>query len=78
MIKQHIKIGHTLPKEGIPGEVFFLLDSNQTAIYDGKQFRIIQTENIKYSVPLNCVNCGAPLTESKCDYCGTKYQIDIL
>lgn len=21
----------------------------------------------------NCVNCGAPLTGSKCQYCGTEY-----
>ena len=22
----------------------------------------------------NCVNCGAPLTGSKCQYCGTEYK----
>lgn len=68
-----IGIGHTLPVNGVPGEVFYLLDSNQTAIYDDGQFKIIQTENIKYTIPLNCHNCGAPLTGSKCEYCGTMY-----
>ncbi len=24
-------------------------------------------------MPTNCVNCGAPLTGSKCQYCGTEY-----
>jgi predicted RNA-binding protein with PUA domain len=22
----------------------------------------------------NCKNCGAPLTNGKCDYCGTEYE----
>lgn len=22
----------------------------------------------------NCINCGAPLTGSRCDYCGTEYS----
>ena len=24
----------------------------------------------------NCVNCGAPLRGTKCDYCGTEYSKD--
>lgn len=24
----------------------------------------------------NCINCGAPLNNNKCDYCGTKYTLD--
>lgn len=29
-----------------------------------------------YSIdlPKNCKNCGAPLDNSKCNYCGTEYQ----
>lgn len=23
----------------------------------------------------NCKNCGAPLTNGKCEYCGTEYEI---
>lgn len=25
-------------------------------------------------MPTNCVNCGAPLTGNKCQYCGTEYK----
>lgn len=25
-------------------------------------------------MPTNCLNCGAPLTGSKCQYCGTEYK----
>lgn len=24
----------------------------------------------------NCINCGAPLTGNKCEYCGTNYRYD--
>jgi hypothetical protein len=24
----------------------------------------------------NCINCGAPLHNEKCDYCGTEYHLD--
>lgn len=24
----------------------------------------------------NCINCGAPIHNSKCDYCGTEYNLD--
>lgn len=25
----------------------------------------------------NCINCGAPLTGNKCEYCGTNYENDL-
>lgn len=28
------------------------------------------------SLPKTCVNCGAPLTSGKCEYCGTVYVLD--
>lgn len=24
----------------------------------------------------NCINCGAPIHNNKCDYCGTEYTLD--
>ena len=24
----------------------------------------------------NCINCGAPLKDKKCEYCGTEYTLD--
>ena len=24
----------------------------------------------------NCINCGAPLHNEKCEYCGTEYHLD--
>jgi len=26
----------------------------------------------------NCINCGAPLKNGKCEYCGTEYHLDSL
>lgn len=26
----------------------------------------------------NCINCGAPLKNQKCEYCGTEYYLDTL
>ena len=33
---------------------------------------MFETADIK-NPPSNCKNCGAPLTDGKCDYCGTEY-----
>lgn len=33
---------------------------------------------IEYNRRTNCINCGAPLTGTKCHYCGTEYHLDDL
>lgn len=37
---------------------------------------IIRNSIINLGLPMltNCVNCGAPLHGSKCEYCGTEYN----
>lgn len=29
--------------------------------------------SLKYDHPINCTNCGAPLKNWKCEYCGAEY-----
>lgn len=41
--------------------------------------RVIPTQQVKAGQPMatklhNCVNCGAVLTSSFCEYCGTRYD----
>ena len=33
---------------------------------------------IEYNRITNCINCGAALHGTKCDYCGTEYHLDDL
>ena len=30
--------------------------------------------SLKYDHPTNCTNCGAPLKNGKCEYCGAQYD----
>ena len=40
---------------------------------DFQDFDAIDFNYNPNSKPTNCVNCGAPLTSYKCEYCGTYY-----
>ena len=63
------------------GSIFITSDTNQVYVLNEAQ-EIIEVANTKNNNHLhvaheqrttNCINCGAPLTSHKCEYCGTKY-----
>ena len=36
----------------------------------------LPNKNLNHNVHYcNCSNCGAPVNESKCEYCGTNYNV---
>lgn len=39
----------------------------------GKKLASWKVEDATQPTYINCRNCGAPVFESKCDYCGTRY-----
>ena len=38
-----------------------------------KEYVDVKTE-LTYNKRTNCPNCGAPITEMKCEYCGTDFE----
>lgn len=53
-----------------------------TALNTVKTLRMVETRRVliddktieKNTKLTNCKNCGAPLTGTKCEYCGTDYR----
>lgn len=42
-----------------------------------KEYVNMQIE-LKVNKSTNCPNCGAPITSSKCEYCGTDFEQSML
>lgn len=64
----------------VAGLMFTTLDTNQVYVLNEAQevVEVVNTSNNEPNVmheqrTTNCINCGAPLTSHKCEYCGTKY-----
>ena len=62
-------LGEYMPKIIMNGKTFF--DSND---YMTIQNAINYLEKMNLKPKLNCPNCGAPITGSKCEYCGTDFE----
>ena len=77
--KEFVYSGQSLPtreeeKERKNGEIYYTVDTNQTYMYKDNNFIELSPGKI-YNLPekFNCRNCGAPIKECKCEYCGTRY-----
>ena len=62
------------------GEVFYIVDSPYSLIYDDRNISTIEEPNHEYKLVENvCKNCGAPLiikgNSCKCEYCGSTYSL---
>ena len=62
-------LGEYMAKIIVHGKTFF--DSND---YMTIQDAINYLEKMNLKPKLNCPNCGAPITGSKCEYCGTYFE----
>ena len=77
--KEFICSGRGLPpekgeKEHKNGEIYYTADTNQIYVYKDNNFIELSPGKV-YSLPetFNCRNCGAPIKEHQCEYCGTRY-----
>ena len=48
------------------------LRENEIWVYNSKEWFCLGEENPQLKYITNCPNCGAPMTNHKCAYCGTE------